>query len=311
LRSPGPSISADASKVEIGKETTYNICATVQFANTSNKTVKWESSKPDVATVDADGNVTAKWSGKATITARISGTDIFDTCVVTVPEFGPGVEFDTLDDAVWDFAKTQYNISRHFRLEVGALFYEIPDEDNESVKKYAYTDLVFGYAHSCDPFEDCDQNDLLSMDTIVAAIHTHPNNSDDFLGNDEEVARKNTVPFYVVTYMEPTSQDDEPTSQDDEPTSKVRIFHKVDGEWVKEDAFSNVSHIPFLKYDENSQEIQNYAAKKDTKTGKPKMCKTRWETHQNEQAGYYSDPDLGYWRCGYACHTKTQPGEQV
>ena len=85
MRSPGSSISADASKVEIGKEPTYNICATVQLANASNKTVIWESSDPNVATVSQDGVISGNSSGRTTI--RVTATDgsgVFVECAVWV-----------------------------------------------------------------------------------------------------------------------------------------------------------------------------------------------------------------------------------
>lgn len=46
--------------------------------------VDYTSSNPNVATVDGDGVVTALSLGKTTITATIAGTDISDTCEVTV-----------------------------------------------------------------------------------------------------------------------------------------------------------------------------------------------------------------------------------
>ena len=51
-------------------------------------TVTYESSKPEVATVDADGKVTIKGAGTAVITATASATEDYDeaaaTCTLTV-----------------------------------------------------------------------------------------------------------------------------------------------------------------------------------------------------------------------------------
>ncbi len=53
-------------------------------ADATNKTVTWTSSNPDVATVDASGNVTAKGSGTATITATTEDGGHTASCTVTV-----------------------------------------------------------------------------------------------------------------------------------------------------------------------------------------------------------------------------------
>ena len=57
------------------------------------KTVLWESDHPEIANVDADGNVTALSGGKATITAK-AGTAVA-TAEVTVkgaPAINPGAD---------------------------------------------------------------------------------------------------------------------------------------------------------------------------------------------------------------------------
>lgn len=52
--------------------------------NATNKNVIWESSDPNVVTVDKSGNVTAKKAGKATITVKTENGNFMDTCEVTV-----------------------------------------------------------------------------------------------------------------------------------------------------------------------------------------------------------------------------------
>lgn len=47
-------------------------------------TIDWTSSNTSVATISSSGKVSAKKKGTATITARISGTDLNDNCIVTV-----------------------------------------------------------------------------------------------------------------------------------------------------------------------------------------------------------------------------------
>ena len=66
----------------IGEEET--LTATVEPANATNKNVTWESSNTDVAEVDADGKVTAKGTGVATITVTTEDGSKTATCTVTV-----------------------------------------------------------------------------------------------------------------------------------------------------------------------------------------------------------------------------------
>ena len=86
-------ISVLATSVSLDKSTlsftstgqASRLTATVLPANTTNKSVTWTSSNTNVATVDANGLVTAKSSGTATITATtIDGSNISATCTVTV-----------------------------------------------------------------------------------------------------------------------------------------------------------------------------------------------------------------------------------
>lgn len=64
-----------------GSET---LIATVAPANATNKAVTWSSSDPTVATVDANGKVTAKKVGTATITVTTTDGSKTATCAVTV-----------------------------------------------------------------------------------------------------------------------------------------------------------------------------------------------------------------------------------
>ncbi|KFX58371.1 Ig-like domain-containing protein [Clostridium botulinum] len=54
--------------------------------------IDWSSSDETVATVDSNGNVKAIKEGQATITAKIKGTDIKSTCIVTITKKDVPVE---------------------------------------------------------------------------------------------------------------------------------------------------------------------------------------------------------------------------
>ena len=59
---------ADPGLASLFTGDTATLTATVQPSNATNQNVTWSSDKPDVATVDAAGKVTAVGAGTATIT---------------------------------------------------------------------------------------------------------------------------------------------------------------------------------------------------------------------------------------------------
>ncbi len=73
------------STATIAINETKQLAVTFNPVNASNKTLKWTSAKPAVATVDADGNVTGVSEGKTIITAKTTdGSNLTINCVVTV-----------------------------------------------------------------------------------------------------------------------------------------------------------------------------------------------------------------------------------
>lgn len=70
--------------LQLGKTTTGQLTATVEPAGAVEKVTKWESSNNKVATVDANGKVTAVAAGTATIKATTSNNIVSNTCTVTV-----------------------------------------------------------------------------------------------------------------------------------------------------------------------------------------------------------------------------------
>ncbi len=63
---------------------TVALTATVEPAEATNKAVTWTSNADSIASVSAEGVVTAKAPGEATITATTADGSFTDTCVVTV-----------------------------------------------------------------------------------------------------------------------------------------------------------------------------------------------------------------------------------
>ena len=89
------SVTLDKSSLELNEGETATLAATVKPDNASDKTVTWSSSKTSVATVDANGKVTAVAEGTATITAQAG--DKTASCTVTVKKKVVAVESVTLD----------------------------------------------------------------------------------------------------------------------------------------------------------------------------------------------------------------------
>ncbi len=77
-------VSLDQSAITLAVSADQTLVATVSPSNASNKNVTWQSSNTDVATVDANGKVTAVAEGSATITVTTEIGSHTDTCDVTV-----------------------------------------------------------------------------------------------------------------------------------------------------------------------------------------------------------------------------------
>ena len=81
------SISMNQTTADVTEGATLQLVATVLPEDATDKTVAWTSSNSAVATVNANGLVTAVAPGTATITATTQdGTNLTATCAVTVPQ---------------------------------------------------------------------------------------------------------------------------------------------------------------------------------------------------------------------------------
>jgi hypothetical protein len=84
VRVTGVTVTPDAATINIGA--TRQLTATVAPANATNQAVTWSSSDPAVATVDANGLVTAVAAGTATITVTTADGGHTATSAITVVE---------------------------------------------------------------------------------------------------------------------------------------------------------------------------------------------------------------------------------
>lgn len=77
-------VSLDKTALNLAVNTSEKLTATVTPANATNKAVTWSSKDPSVATVSADGTVTAKKAGTTIITVTTADGGKTATCTVTV-----------------------------------------------------------------------------------------------------------------------------------------------------------------------------------------------------------------------------------
>ena len=90
------SISDKTLTLKEGKE--YQLKATINPENATDKKVTWDSSNKKVATVDKDGNIKAIKEGTTTITVRSDeNKEIYQECVVTVVPLTTNVTIYTVD----------------------------------------------------------------------------------------------------------------------------------------------------------------------------------------------------------------------
>lgn len=92
---PVSAIVLDKTSLSLEKGSSETLKATVSPKDATDKTVKWSSDNPSVATVDQNGTVTAVNSGNATITA--SAGDFSAACEVTVTIPVTSVTLDPTD----------------------------------------------------------------------------------------------------------------------------------------------------------------------------------------------------------------------
>ncbi len=91
------SLSVSPTKKDVYAGSSFTIKATVTPSDAQNKTLTWSSSKPDVATVDKNGKVTAKKKGTTIIRVKTNGgSDIVKTVKVNVKLKTAAVSFNKL-----------------------------------------------------------------------------------------------------------------------------------------------------------------------------------------------------------------------
>lgn len=127
-------ISIDQEAVTLKANETEALTVTID--NATNKGLVWETSNAAVATVDAEGKVTAIGVGQATITVTIEGTEIKDTVDVTVAV----IAGDVNNDAIVDVADVTAIAGHILGDEVDPFIEEAANLNND--EKINVTDIV-------------------------------------------------------------------------------------------------------------------------------------------------------------------------
>lgn len=83
VKSPAQHVSLDKTSLKLLEGESGKLTATVYPLNSTQKTLTWVSDHPDVASVDNEGNVTARKAGAATITVKVA-EKVTAVCKVTV-----------------------------------------------------------------------------------------------------------------------------------------------------------------------------------------------------------------------------------
>ena len=115
INTPITKVSLNYSDLEIKKDSSQGLRATITPKETTDdKTLTWESSNPEVATVSSTGVVTARRPGNAIITVRTSN-GLTDTCNITVISQITSVHLNltaiTLDEGVSQTLRATINLS--------------------------------------------------------------------------------------------------------------------------------------------------------------------------------------------------------
>ena len=133
------SISLNMTEASLKVDETTTLTATVLPETASNKTVAWTSSNEAVATVDANGVVTAIAVGEATITATTTdGSDLSASCTVTVESVSTGLPISVtpkdgstvaeLQKIVFEFSVEDYPKSMDYDSSKNPLLYNAAGE---------------------------------------------------------------------------------------------------------------------------------------------------------------------------------------
>lgn len=124
------SISLNQSAITLKKKRTANLVATISPVTTTNKSLTWNSSAPEIATVDDEGNITTLTVGETTITVSANdGSGITAECHLTViaPKTG-----DSNDDEEVNVVDAVNTVNYILNKVVGTFEFEAADVNKDN-----------------------------------------------------------------------------------------------------------------------------------------------------------------------------------
>lgn len=134
-------VSPKTASLTVGQ--TLQLDKKITPAEDAGKKVSWSSGSDAVATVDANGLVTAKSEGTAVITVKVADSDASDTCTVTVTKSSSGDQTPPPDTAVieenkiYSFEGLDYKVT-----SLSGLTVEIPVQSSASLTKIVVPDEI-------------------------------------------------------------------------------------------------------------------------------------------------------------------------
>ncbi len=106
---PVTGVSLNKSSLSLAVGDTETLKASITPSNATNQNLTWETTKSSVATVDANGKVTAKGEGKATITVTTKDGSKTASCSVTVSENDATVTYRIEKNKTVTFSASDFN----------------------------------------------------------------------------------------------------------------------------------------------------------------------------------------------------------
>ncbi|MFI3304707.1 MAG: Ig-like domain-containing protein [Rikenellaceae bacterium] len=90
-------VTVEAATIEVGEDVSMSEVDSKTFtvSTNSSNSIKWSSSLESVATINDYGVVTVVAAGETTITAKIDGTEVSDSCKLTITEADPVMTLTT------------------------------------------------------------------------------------------------------------------------------------------------------------------------------------------------------------------------
>lgn len=189
---PADKVTLDKTSVSLKKNGTHKLVVTVSPENTTDKTVLFQSSNDNVATVSNDGVITAVGGGSATITVKVGNKTATCKVTVNVPQTG-----------IKAYGNTSRNVEVGKTLKLAVV--KVPSDTSDSFN-----------------------TTWTSSDTKVATVDSNGNVTAVTAGVAKITAKSNNwTVVYTVTVGNATEESsteesttDESTTSVDEPTSE-------------------------------------------------------------------------------------------